>query len=278
MTAVDGLLLPGTRGHDPTGTDDAAPNQAAWSEPPVGPSPRSRHHPPRCGSRRRPSSRTGRGEDLRLCQRRLPGAAISQVFDSDDTTAVGGFIFDPTGPSQVTAFTFTGGAYQTLTVPGSTATIATGITTNGLISGAYADLSGTAHGFTLTGGSFTNIDFPAATATLAIGVNDLDRSWAASPTPPDHTASCSKAEPSPRSTSPWPTSTTALGINDAAEIAGSYIDAAGNQHGFVFAGGAFSTVDAAGAVSSQLTRINNSGPVTGMYTDAVTGVHGLIGQ
>jgi hypothetical protein len=46
----------------------------------------------------------------------------------------------------------------------------------------------------------------------------------------------------------------------------------------VFAGGAFSTVDVAGAVSSQLTRIKNSGLVTGMYTDAVTGVHGLIGQ
>src|SRR5205085_103913 len=103
----------------------------------------------------------------------FPGAAISQVFDSDDTTAVGAFIFDPTGTSRATAFTFTAGAYQTLTLPGSTASIATGITTNGLISGAYADLSGTAHGFTLTGGSFTNIDFPAATSTLAIGVNDL---------------------------------------------------------------------------------------------------------
>jgi hypothetical protein len=34
----------------------------------------------------------------------------------------------------------------------------------------------------------------------------------------------------------------------------------------VFAGGAFSTVDLAGAVSSELTRINNSGLVTGMYT------------
>ena len=52
----------------------------------------------------------------------FPGAAISQVFDSDDTTAVGAFIFDPTGTSRATAFTFTAGAYQTVTVPGSTAT------------------------------------------------------------------------------------------------------------------------------------------------------------
>jgi hypothetical protein len=56
-----------------------------------------------------------------------PGAAQSLVFDSDGTTAVGAFVFDPGGGSPATAFTFTGGVYQILIVPGSNASIATGI-------------------------------------------------------------------------------------------------------------------------------------------------------
>ena len=58
---------------------------------------------------------------------------------------------------------------------------------------------------------------------------------------------------------PLATSTTAFGINDTGEIAGFYTDAASNSHGFVCAGGAFSTVDVAGARGTQLTRIKNGG-------------------
>jgi hypothetical protein len=46
-----------------------------------------------------------------------PGAAQSLVFDSDGTTAVGAFVFDPgSGTSRATAFTFAGGVYQILSV------------------------------------------------------------------------------------------------------------------------------------------------------------------
>ena len=47
-----------------------------------------------------------------------PGAAHSVVLDSDGTTAVGAFDFDPS-IDRTTAFTFAGGVYQILTVPGS---------------------------------------------------------------------------------------------------------------------------------------------------------------
>jgi probable HAF family extracellular repeat protein len=46
---------------------------------------------------------------------------------------------------------------------------------------------------------------------------------------------------------PLATSTSAFGINDTGEIAGFYSDAAGNTHGFIFAGGSFNIVDVAGA-------------------------------
>jgi hypothetical protein len=37
-------------------------------------------------------------------------------------------------------------------------------------------------------------------------------------------------------------------------------------------------VDVAGARGTQLTRIKNGGPVTGVCTDALNGQHGLTGQ
>jgi predicted choloylglycine hydrolase len=63
-----------------------------------------------------------------------PGAAQSVVLDSDGTTAVGGFDFDPS-IDKTTAFTFAGGVYQILTVPGSAFSVATGINGAGLIVG-----------------------------------------------------------------------------------------------------------------------------------------------
>ena len=47
---------------------------------------------------------------------------------------------------------------------------------------------------------------------------------------------------------------------------------------FIFSGGAFSTVDVVGARGTQLTRIKNDGSITGAYSDAVNGQHGLTGR
>src|SRR5262245_8669531 len=75
-----------------------------------------------------------------------PGAAQSLVFDTDGTTAVGTFVFDPSsGTSPTTAFTFANGIYEILAVPGSNASIATGINGEGLLIGVYADLGGAVH-------------------------------------------------------------------------------------------------------------------------------------
>ena len=50
-----------------------------------------------------------------------PGAAQSLVFDTDGTTALGAFVFDPgNASSPVTAFTVAAGVYQILNVPDST--------------------------------------------------------------------------------------------------------------------------------------------------------------
>jgi probable HAF family extracellular repeat protein len=77
---------------------------------------------------------------------------------------------------------------------------------------------------------------------------------------------------------PLATDTFAFGISDTGEIAGAFEDAGGAVHGFVYASGAFSVVDVAGARGTFLTRIKKGGSVTGLYLDALGGVHGLIGQ
>ena len=89
-----------------------------------------------------------------------PGAALSMLFDSNSTTAVGAFEFDSTiGPP--TAFTFTAGAYQILPVPGSTASFATSINSAGLIVGTYEALAPALRGFVKNGSTFSDVDFPA---------------------------------------------------------------------------------------------------------------------
>ena len=76
-----------------------------------------------------------------------PGAAQSLVFDTDGTTAVGAFVFDPgSATSPTAAFTFAGGSYQALIDPGSTLSVATSINVAGLIVGVYEDLAGVRRG------------------------------------------------------------------------------------------------------------------------------------
>jgi hypothetical protein len=99
-----------------------------------------------------------------------PGAATSLVLDTDPTTAVGAFDFGA-GGGAASAFTFVGGAYQMLTVPNSTMSIATATDGAGVIIGIYQDLSNVLRGFVHTAGSFTDLNVPAATATQAVGIN-----------------------------------------------------------------------------------------------------------
>jgi hypothetical protein len=52
----------------------------------------------------------------------------------------------------------------------------------------------------------------------------------------------------------------------------------GKYHGFLLAGGAYSTVDVAGASGTMLARIKNGGEVVAVFIDALTGQHGLMGS
>ena len=206
-----------------------------------------------------------------------PGAAQSYVFDSDGTTAVGAFIFDPgSGTSPTTAFTFAGGVYQILTVPGSNFSIATGINGAGLIVGVYEDLAGVAHGFAKSGGTFGNVEFPGATSTQAIGVNDAgqivgDYFDAASI---EH-GFVSSAGTFTAINYPGATATAAAGINAAGDIVGVWSDATSSR-GYVLQAGVFTPLNFPLATSTTAFGINDTGEIAGYYSDAAGKTHGFI--
>ena len=57
--------------------------------------------------------------------------------------------------------------------------------------------------------------------------------------------------------------TTASGINNPGQIVGSYHDARGDSHGFVYSNGGYKSLDIPGATDTFLTGINDSGQIVG---------------
>ena len=204
-----------------------------------------------------------------------PGAAGSLVLDSDGTTAVGAFDFDPS-IDRTTAFTFGGGVYQILTVPGSAPfSVATGINGAGLIVGLYFDLANVLRGFANNGGIFSNVDFPGASGTQVIGVNDAGQMVGDYF---DGTGEHGFVSDSGTFTTidfPGATATAAAGINAAGDVVGGYSDATGT-HGFLLQAGVFTPINFPLATSTTAFGINDTGEIAGFYSDAAGKEHGFI--
>lgn len=136
------------------------------------------------------------------------------------------------------AFLLKGGVYTTFDVPGFGSTYAYGINTAGQIVGATQPTfgGGADRGYLLSGGTFTMIDDPNAAAANG---------------------------------------TSAMGLNDAGQIVGAYTDASNVQHGFLFMGGVYTTLDVSGG---QLDSVqgNSSAQVAGGYRDASNVDHGFV--
>src|SRR6516162_2673138 len=64
-------------------------------------------------------------------------------------------------------------------------------------------------------------------------------------------------------------------INDAGAIVGTYADLTGN-HGFLYSGGTYATLDAPGATQTRASGINASGLIVGDYFDGASQGHGFL--
>jgi probable HAF family extracellular repeat protein len=70
--------------------------------------------------------------------------------------------------------------------------------------------------------------------------------------------------------------TKTTGINGSGEIVGYYYDAMLNAHGFLYAGGKFTTIDFPGARNTYPYGINNAGEIVGYYEDGTRYDHGFL--
>ena len=70
--------------------------------------------------------------------------------------------------------------------------------------------------------------------------------------------------------------TTTTGINNSGQIAGFYIDANGNFHGFLDVNGMFMTVDDPNGTNTMLLGLNNSGQAVGSFVDMNGETQGLL--
>jgi uncharacterized membrane protein len=212
-----------------------------------------------------------------------PGAAHSEVWDSNGTTAVGVFVFDPrntlgSGPSPATAFTFSGGVYQILTVPSSTESIAMGINAAGLVVGVYVDLAGVRRGFVNDAGGFSDVDHSGAVETQVYGVNDAGNIVGSYfDTSGEHGFVRSGGTFTPINFPGAPV-TIPIGINTAGDIVGAFLDGTSfKTRGFLLqAGGGFTAIDFPFASSTRAFGISNAGEIAGSYVDTAGNGHGYL--
>lgn len=82
-----------------------------------------------------------------------------------------------------------------------------------------------------------------------------------------------QAEPIVFINHPEAVATQARGINNAGQIAGSFLDSSGRFHGFLLdrVGGTFTTISVAGAANTFVFGINNNGQMVGTFGDSLSG-------
>jgi probable HAF family extracellular repeat protein len=124
-------------------------------------------------------------------------------------------------------------------------TQAYGINSSGLVVGTYL-VGDTPHGFLYNpnGGTYTTLDDPLA-------ANEFNNPFG-------------------------PTGTIAEGINGAGQIVGYYADSNGDEHGFLYNGGIYTTIDDPGAFDTTAFGINKNGHVVGVRFDKFRD-HGFLG-
>jgi len=173
----------------------------------------------------------------------FPGASFTQAVAASNGVVVGNYSFAPETP--LIPFVLKGGVYKTLTVPNAASARVFSVNSLGQIVGDYIDFSGIRHGFVNTGTAFATVDFPGSVDTTVTDINaagDMVGTW-----------------------------------GDESISAGGGAGV-GKQHGFLFQGGTFTSIDFPGADLSIAFGINASDEVVGVFQTNVGGNRGFILQ
>jgi hypothetical protein len=142
------------------------------------------------------------------------------------------------------------------------------VNNSGMIAGDYVDSKSVQHGMILAGKKLTTVDhpncttsggYPAAIAFYGINSAGAAAGFCASTKTGLYTGFVYSAGKFIAINFPKSTGTQAIGINDAGDVVGDYLDSAGVQHGFVKKGNKYTSIDVKGETTPYAWAINNSG-------------------
>jgi probable HAF family extracellular repeat protein len=204
-------------------------------------------------------------------------SALATGIDTGGNTVVGGYC--DIGCSSYVAqhgFYFTVDyldwyfAFTQIDFPGAQATIANGVNSSSVIVGVYCLKSsscyfqGPDHGFRYEKGVFAEITFPGATSTGVFGIN----------TAGDMVGGYGLGGPLFRL--PSRGSSGSLGRSPSSAVALAEINKNGVPvYGWVYSGGAYTSINPPGSIATYPAGINNSGVVVGTFVDAANRQHGF---
>lgn len=192
-----------------------------------------------------------------------PGSTLTFAQGINSVGQIVGYFIDSGGHNH--GFLLSAGSYSTIDFPGSILTNILKVDNVGAMVGYYDDSSGNEHGFLFRNGSFTSFDYPEAFFTDGFGINNggqIVGYYAATATSnilgfEDNNGTFTTIN--------FPAAVDGLAvedINDAGQLAGAYIDAAGMEHGFVSATGPFAYVANINSNTVSVIDIPTSLPVT----------------
>ena len=210
----------------------------------------------------------------------FPGASFTQIMASSNGVAVGNYSFATNSP--LVPFTFKGGVYRTLTVPGAVSARVFSVNSVGQIVGDYIDTAGVRHGFRDTAGAFTTIDFPDSPETTVTDINangDMVGIWVQLSSDGLEGKQHGFLFQGGTFTSidfPGADLTMPFGINQSDEVVGVFQTNIGGNNGFMFQGGTFTTLNAPLATATTLLGVDDAGEISGDYQDASGTDHGLL--
>ncbi len=160
-----------------------------------------------------------------------------------------------------------------------------GINVSGVAVGFYNDANNAAHGYSysLGTGKFSELKEPhSVVASAATGINKNDLICGFITTAGGRTKGFLRSLSGGSQITfgvPGAMTTQFLGVNDAGQAVGFFIDANNMTHGVIYdpASGTWQAVDAPGdAGGTVLNGLNNRNQIAGFYTDAAGNTHGLL--
>ena len=214
----------------------------------------------------------------------FPGSAQTQVVGINNSGTTVGFFVDAMDAN--VGFVRWHNRFISVANPATTAKPAfnqlLGVNNKGVAAGFYNDSTGASHGYLyrIQTRTFTPVMLPVkADSVVASGINDrgdvsgfytvgkVTRGFVFRN---HHFMSLSFG---------GQTNTQALGVNNADQVVGSFVDAAGAMHGFVWHAGAVKQIDDPnGSGGTLVNGINNHNQIVGFFVDAKGNTNGFVAR